>query len=98
MGNILTWLQQTDSDPAKVYELGYDKADQLTAAILKTTDPTPVILKRYYYAYDPAGNRTAEQIDDAVTGATYNNMNQLVSQQAGGALVFKGTVSASRRT
>jgi RHS repeat-associated protein len=42
---------------------------------------------------DPAGNRTAEQIDDAVTGATYNNMNQLVSQQAGGALVFKGTVS-----
>jgi RHS repeat-associated protein len=42
---------------------------------------------------DPAGNRTAEQIDDAVTDATYNNMNQLVSQQAGGALVFKGTVS-----
>jgi RHS repeat-associated protein len=42
---------------------------------------------------DPAGNRTAEQIDDAVTGASYNNMNQLVSQQAGGALVFKGTVS-----
>jgi hypothetical protein len=54
---------------------------------------TPVILKRYYYAYDPAGDRLAEQIDDAVTGATYNNMNQLVSQQAGGALVFKGTVS-----
>jgi RHS repeat-associated protein len=42
---------------------------------------------------DPAGNRTAEQIDDAVTAASYNNMNQLVSQQAGGALVFKGTVS-----
>ena len=42
---------------------------------------------------DPAGNRTAEQIDDAVTGASYNNMNQLMSQQAGGALVFKGTVS-----
>jgi RHS repeat-associated protein len=42
---------------------------------------------------DPAGNRTAEQIDDAVTGASYNNMNQLTSQQAGGALVFKGTVS-----
>jgi hypothetical protein len=47
----------------------------------------------YHYAYDPAGNRTAEQIDDAVTGASYNNMNQLVSQQAGGALIFKGTVS-----
>ena len=92
-GNILTWLQQQDSDPPKVYELGYDAADQLTAAILKATAPPGQVLKRYYYAYDPAGNRTAEQIDDAVTGATHNNMNQLVSQQAGGALVFKGTVS-----
>jgi RHS repeat-associated protein len=92
-GNILTWKQQADSDPAKVYEFGYDQADQLTAAILKSTDPTPQVLKRYHYAYDLAGNRTAEQIDDAVTGASYNNMNQLVSQQAGGALVFKGTVS-----
>jgi len=73
--------------------VGYDNADQLTAAILKTTDAPPAILKRYYYSYDSAGNRTAEQIDDAVTGASYNNMNQLVTQQAGGALVFKGTVS-----
>jgi RHS repeat-associated protein len=92
-GNILTWLQQADSDPAKIYQLGYDNADQLTAAILTSTDPSPAILKRYYYTYDSAGNRTAEQIDDAVTSASYNNMNQLVSQQAGGALVFKGTVS-----
>jgi RHS repeat-associated protein len=92
-GNILTWRQQNEASPAQVYELGYDDADQLTAAILKSTDPTPVVLKRYYYAYDPAGNRTAAQNDDAVTGATYNNMNQLVSQAAGGALIFKGTVS-----
>ena len=92
-GNILTWVQQADNDPPKVYHLGYDPADQLTAAILKSTDPVPQILKRYYYAYDSAGNRTAEQIDDAVMGATHNIMNQLVSQQAGGALVFKGTVS-----
>ena len=92
-GNILTWLQQQDSDPPKVYELGYDAADQLTAAIQKATVPAGQVLKRYYYSYDSAGNRTAEQIDDAVTGASYNNMNQLVSQQAGGALVFKGTVS-----
>ena len=73
--------------------VGYDNADQLTAAILKATVPPGQVLKRYYYSYDPAGNRTAEQIDDAVTGASYDNMNQLVSQQAGGALVFKGTVS-----
>ena len=45
------------------------------------------ILKRYVYAYDLAGNRTSEQIDDAVTGATYNTMNQLVSQQAAGGML-----------
>jgi RHS repeat-associated protein len=92
-GNILTWEQQADSDPARVLELAYDSANQLTAAILKSTDPTPQVLQRYYYAYDPAGNRSAEQVDDAVTAATYNNMNQLATQQAGGSLVFKGIVS-----
>jgi RHS repeat-associated protein len=93
VGNILTWQQQTASNPAQVYQYGYDGADQLTAAILMSADPTPVVLRRYYYAYDAAANRTAEQIDDAVTASTYNNMNQLVSQAAGGALIFKGTVS-----
>jgi RHS repeat-associated protein len=93
VGNITTWRQQTESNPAQVYEFGYDPADQLTAAILKSTDPTPALLKRYYYAYDPAGNRTAEQIDDSVKSWTYNNMNQLVTEQAGGALIFKGTVN-----
>ena len=93
VGNILTWQQQAGSSAAQVYQLGYDGADQLTSAILQSTDPTPVILKRYYYGYDPAGNRTAAQNDDAVTASTYNNMNQLVSQAAGGALTFKGTVS-----
>ena len=92
-GNMLTWRQQTGSSAAQVYEYGYDDADQLTGAILKSTDPTPVVLKRYYYGYDLAGNRTAAQNDDAVVAATYNNMNQLVSQAAGGALTFKGTVS-----
>jgi RHS repeat-associated protein len=93
VGDVLTWRQQSESNPAQVYELGYDDSDQLTAAILQSTDPTPVTLKRYYYAYDPAGNRTAEQIDDAVRSWTYNNTNQIVTEQAGGALVFKGTVN-----
>ncbi len=93
VGNIMTWRQQTESNPAQVYEFGYDPVDQLASAILKSTDPTPVLLKRYYYGYDPAGNRTAEQIDDSVRSWTYNNMNQLVTEQAGGALLFKGTVN-----
>ena len=54
---------------AKVYDFEYDRTDQLTAATLKTTDPTPAVLKRYVYAYDPAGNRTSEQIDNGVVSA-----------------------------
>ena len=86
-----TWLQQADSDPAKVYDLSYDPVDELTAAVLESTDPTPQILKRYYYAYDAAGNRTGEQIDDDATAATFNNMNEIVTQGPGGPLVFRGT-------
>jgi RHS repeat-associated protein len=67
--------------------------DQLTVATYRTTDPTPTILQRYRYVYDAAGNRTAEQIGDAVTGASYDNMNRLTNQQPGGAMLFGGTVS-----
>ncbi len=85
VGNIKTWSQQADSNPAQVHGFEYDLADQLVAA----TVATPA--KRYRYAYDPAGNRTAEQIDDAVTGASYDKMNRLLSQQPGGTILFKGT-------
>jgi RHS repeat-associated protein len=91
--NLKAWTQQVGASAAKVYELGYDAAYQLTAATLKSTDPTPVILKRYGYAYDGVGNRTSEQVDDGVFSATHNSRNQLTSRQAGGALLFRGTVS-----
>jgi YD repeat-containing protein len=52
-GNILTWTQQVDSDPANAYDFEYDDAEQLRAATWRT-DPTPptlpTILKRYRYA------------------------------------------------
>jgi RHS repeat-associated protein len=91
-GNILTWRQQADNN-AVLWTYGYDAADQLTSAVKKSTDPTPAILKRYAYAYDPAGNRTAEQIDDAVTGASYDTMNRIVTQHPSGTLRLEGTVS-----
>ncbi|HYR83403.1 MAG TPA: RHS repeat-associated core domain-containing protein [Terriglobia bacterium] len=93
VGNIKTWTQQTDSNPAKAYDLVYDTGDQLTSATWRTTDPTPSTLKRYNYVYDPAGNRTTEQIDDAPLKATYNNMNRLQSQDPGGTLHFAGTLN-----
>jgi YD repeat-containing protein len=92
-GNIKTWTQETDVSAAKVYDFEYDRADQLTAATLKTTDPTPTVLKRYVYGYDPAGNRTSEQIDNGVTSALHNNMNQTHTLQPGGMLRLAGTTN-----
>ena len=85
VGNIMTWRQQADTT-AVLWEYRYDTADQLVAAVKKSTDPTPTVLKRYGYAYDPAGNRTAEQIDDQVTGASYDGLNRLMSGQPAGPL------------
>ena len=92
-GNIKTWTQQTDVSAAKVYDFEYDRADQLMAATLKTTDPTPAIVKRYVYAYDAAGNRTSEQIDNAVVSASHNSMNQVTTTQPGGKLRMGGTTN-----
>jgi RHS repeat-associated protein len=93
VGNIKTWTQQYGALAANAYDFGYDPADQLTASAYRTTDPTPALLKRYAYAYDPAGNRTTEQVDDSPVASVHNNVNRLTSQDGGGALTFKGTVS-----
>jgi RHS repeat-associated protein len=93
VGNIRTWTQQVDSNPAQVYDFEYDPADQLVAATLRAAGPPPTILKRYRYAYDPAGNRTLEQIDNAATLSSHDNMNRLLSQAPGGGLVFRGAVN-----
>ena len=69
------------------------RPDQLTAATNQTTDPTPTVLKRFAHAHDAAGNRTSEQIDDAVTSTSHDALNRLTSQQTGGALLFNGTLS-----
>jgi RHS repeat-associated protein len=92
-GNIKTWTQETDISAAKVYDFEYDQSEQLTAATLKTTDPTPSIVKRYVYAYDAAGNRTSEQIDNGIVSASHNSMNQTTSTQPGGRLRLAGTTN-----
>jgi RHS repeat-associated protein len=93
VGNIATLRQQADNDPAVSWSYGYDADDQMMSAVERTTDTTPVTLKRYAYLYDAAGNRVTEQIDDAVTAATYDGLNRLTGRQAGGALRVSGTVS-----
>ena len=74
-------------------EDGYDEADQLVAAVEESTDTTPVILRRLGSAYDPAGNRTVEQVDDAVSVSAYSNMNRWQTKSPGGRIAFLGSVS-----
>jgi len=93
VGRISTWTQQADASAAKAYDFEYDLGDQLTAATLRTTDPTPAILKRFRYAYDKGWNRTTEQIDDGVVGASFSNLNALTTQQPSGSLRFAGAVN-----
>jgi RHS repeat-associated protein len=91
-GNLATWSQQVGANPAKLYTLGYDAGDQLTTASVSGPSPLPVP-SRFAYSFDPAGNRTAEQLDDTVTGASHDNRNRLTSHQPGGALFFRGTLN-----
>ena len=92
VGNILTWRQQSDST-AVLWEYGYDPADQLIAAVKKSTGTPSTILQRFAYAYDPAGNRTVEQVDDAVTLSAYDNLNRLMTQAPGGPMVIAGMLN-----
>jgi RHS repeat-associated protein len=91
-GNILTWRQQADTT-AVLWKYGYDPADQLTSAVKHATDTPQTVIQRYAYAYDPAGNRTVEQIDDAITLSAYDNLNRLTSQAPGGAMVIAGSLN-----
>jgi RHS repeat-associated protein len=76
-----------------LWRYGYDGADQLTRAVKHDTDGPETILQRYAYAYDPAGNRTVEQIDDAVLLSSHDALNRLLAQAPGGPLVVAGTLN-----
>lgn len=96
-GAISTWQQQTGSAAATLRRHDYDAMDQLRAAIDWSTGPSPAMLKRYLYDYDTAGNRTTEQVDDAVTQFSYTALNRLDQRSPGGMLRFAGSVSEPAR-
>jgi RHS repeat-associated protein len=69
-------------------DYGYDEVYRLKSADRSAGTPT-----RWRFAYDPAGNRTGDQTDDAAMGATFNEVNELQARQPGGVLAFKGTTN-----
>jgi RHS repeat-associated protein len=93
VGNLVTWRQERAGQAAFAYTFTHDRVDQLTAAVKQSTDPTPALLGRQAWTYDAAGNRTAAQQDDTVQASSFDSLNRLTARQAGGPLVFEGTVN-----
>ncbi len=91
VGNIRTWTQQVGMGGSQYYDLGYNRADELMTAPLRDA-ATGAMVKPYTYRYDAAGNRTSEQVDNGVTTAALNNLNQITGYSAGGAMTLEGTV------
>ena len=87
---ITSWTQQTDNNDPQNWANQYDAEGKLTGVSVTDTI-TNAVLHQYAYLYDAVGNRTSEQIDGNVTGATYNNLNQMTGQSGGGKMVFSGS-------
>jgi RHS repeat-associated protein len=82
-GEVKTWTKNYAGLAApQRFDLGYDNADQLTAAPLKNAS-TNALIKQYTYGYDPASNRTSETVATTTTTSTPNNVNEITNQSGG---------------
>jgi RHS repeat-associated protein len=95
-GRIGDWTQQQGAQTPVKTSFGYDDVDQLRDATARDT-ATQAVLKRYAYHYDPAGNRTTEQVDNMVATEIPNDLNQLTSRTAGGAMKVQGALTEPAR-
>lgn len=88
-GVIQSWTRKYDTSSVLTSNFKYDLADQLTEAAVPSASS---VLKEFVYRYDKAGNRASEQVDNAVSAGTHNNLNQLKTLSATGPIRFEGTV------
>jgi RHS repeat-associated protein len=89
-GQIKTWATTNDATSTLTDAFKYDAVDQLIEA---QQPSSPSTIKNHLYRYDRAGNRTSEQIDNAVTSATHNSVNQLTARSATGPIRIAGTLN-----
>src|SRR5207244_1574949 len=66
---ITTWSQQAGASVPSIFTFGYDDVDQVLSA---TVTNAGILTNTFAYAYDPAGNRLAEQAGASSYTATYN--------------------------
>ena len=84
-GDIKTWSQQLDNNPAdsKTYGMGYDPDSELTSATLNSgTSGFDGLTngQSVSFGYDAAGNRTTEQNPAFKHNFDTNNVNQLTDE------------------
>jgi len=89
VGKVTSWNKQLGTTSSATTSYTYDATDQLIAA----TMPQSTGATDNFYGYDPLGNRIRSQTGSTVTGSSFNNVNQLVSQAPSNSMVFSGTVS-----
>jgi len=76
LGLITAWTNQWDTLPMRVWQFGYDAANQLTNAV-RTDGISPLVTLKY--GYDNDGNRVLTSSNGVQATATFNALNQLVS-------------------
>ena len=81
-GRVTTWSQQPAAQTPNLHSFGYDTVNQL---LLATVTNAGTLVNTFAYAYDPAGNRLAEQVGGSNYTATYNPLNQISTSTAPGA-------------
>ena len=96
-GQIATWTQQADAQTPTVWVMDYDPVNQLLGVTVRGNNLAGVVLKKFVYGYDPAGNRLGESIKTASTSslvsANCNDLNQLTALSGGGPVLFKGSLN-----
>ena len=78
---ITDWSQQAGAQTPSVFSLGYDEADQLLSAAVTNAG---ALVNIFAYAYDPSGNRLAEQVGTTNHTASYNSLNEISTTDAPG--------------
>lgn len=91
---ITSWVQ-TQNGVQRTWDLRYDRASQLTGATLR--DGAGAITGQWTWAYDPAGNRVADQDGDRALPGYFNNLNQLMRLGGAGQIMLEGTVNEAAK-
>ena len=83
LGNIKTWTQQTDANPAQVYDFEYDRADQLDGRDAQEHGPRhgPEALRATTTTLRATG--PSSRSTTPPPSPRYDNMNRLTTPAAG---------------